>query len=366
MKKIGIICEYNQFHNGHLYNIEKIKEMYPDSMIVLVLGSYFLQRGDVSLISKWNKTKIALNYGVNLVIELPTLYGTNSSDYFAHYAIKALSLAEVDAIIFGSETADVELLRHIAKSQQSDEFQTQVKERLRDGSNYPTSLSKSLNVTLKSNDLLGVSYIKSIDEIDNKIIPIPIKRTNEYNDTSLEDEIVSASNIRERLATGKEIEKYIPPYPKSYIVDIDASKMFELVRYRILTESHLERFLGVDEGLENKLKKEILRSTSLGELIENVKSKRYTTSRLKRMLVHILLGIEKEDMSEPKETYKILGFDFIGKKYLKELKSNKLQFKLSDKSEEIEKRAALLYYDLTNDESIKFEFLNKPIIKENL
>ncbi len=143
MKKIGIICEYNPFHNGHIYHIKKIKEMYPNSMIILVLGSYFLERGDVSIISKWNKTKLALEYGVNLVIELPTLYGTNSGDYFAYYAIKALNFAEVDAIVFGSETADLELLKKVAKAQETDEFNEKVKNNLKRGSNYPTSLSKS-------------------------------------------------------------------------------------------------------------------------------------------------------------------------------------------------------------------------------
>lgn len=365
MKKIGIICEYNPFHNGHLYHIQKIKEMYPNSMIILVLGSYFLERGDVSIISKWNKTRIALDYGINLVIELPTLYGTNSGDYFAYYAVKALNLAKVDAIVFGSETADLEQLKRIAKTQEDEEFNEKVKDNLKKGSNYPTSLSKSLDITLQSNDILGVSYIKAINELNPAIEPVVIKRTNEYNDTSLDEEIVSASNVREKMRLGKNIEKYIPDYPFTYINKIDVDKMFELIRYRIITEGHLERYLGVDEGLENKLKKEIYTSTSLDELIEKIKSKRYTTSRLKRMLIHILLGIEKDAMKEPKEVYKILGFDSMGREYLKRLDTPALQYKLEGIAEEIEKRATLIYYELTHDESIKLEFLNKPIIKES-
>ncbi len=212
---------------------------------------------------------------------------------------------------------------------------------------------------------MGVSYIKAIDKLNSNIEPVLIKRTNEYNDTTLDEIIVSASNIRERICIGENIEKYIPNYPLSYINKIATDKMFELIRYRIVTEGQLERYLGVDEGLENKLKKEINNVTSLDELIEKIKSKRYTTSRLKRMLIHILLGIEKNAMKEPKENYKILGFDSIGKDYLKKLKSPIFQYKLDDIGEEIEKRATLIYYELTHDESVKLEFLNKPIIKES-
>lgn len=364
MKKIGLICEYNPFHNGHVYHIDTIKKMYPDSVLILVLGSYFLERGDVSIISKWNKTKIALDYGIDLVIELPTLYGTNSADYFAYYAVRALSLAEVDTIVFGSESSDIVQLKAIAHSQTEEEFDERVKDHLKNGTNYPTSLSKSLGITLKSNDLLGVSYIKAIKKLCASIDPVAIQRTNDFRDDVLDDAIVSASNVREKIKKGCSIDKYIPKYDRAFINRIDEEKMFSLLKYRIITEKHLERFLGVDEGLENKLKKEILSSQTLEELIEKIKSKRYTTSRLKRMLIHILLGIEKEDMNTDAEAYRILGFTEKGKNHLKSLNTDKLRYKMQGRSEEVEKNAALVYYELTGDASVEMDFLNKPIINE--
>lgn len=237
----------------------------------------------------------------------------------------------------------------------------EVKSNLKKGLNYPSSLSKSLDVKLESNDILGVAYIKAINEINPKIEVRVIKRTNSFNDLDSNDNVVSASNIREKIKNGITIDKFIPVYNSRFINRIDEDKMFELLRYRILTDAHLEKFLGVDEGLENKLKKVILDVNSCEELIENIKSKRYTTSRLKRMLIHILLGIEKTDMENEQTRYKVLGFNSFGREYLSTLENEKFVYKSDN---EIEKVAAMIYYDLTGDESIYEEFLNKPIIKE--
>ncbi len=361
MKKIGIICEYNPFHNGHVYHIEKIKEMYPDSILILVLGSYFLERGEVSLISKWNKTEIALKYGINLVLELPVLYGTNSADYFALQAVKTLNEAGVDTIVFGSESNDLELLKKCATMQTVDEFDKTVKEYLAKGSNYPSSLSSSLKVRLSSNDILGVAYIKAVDKINPSIEVVTIKRTSDYNDTESDDKIVSASNIREKLKEGQDIRRHIPNYDATMINKIDEDKLFELVRFKVITDKHLERYLGVDEGLENKLKKEIVYASSFEDLLDRLKSKRYTKNRQRRMLIHILLGIEKTDMEEVQEEYRILGFDDVGRSYLKELNNPRLVYKMYNRIFEIEQAAALVYYDLTGDESAQLEPLNRPI-----
>lgn len=361
MRSIGLICEYNPFHKGHLYQIEMVKKMYPEYAIVLVLGGYFLERGDISLISKRHKTEIALKHGVDLVIELPVLYGVNSGDFFAYYAVDALNKAGVDKIIFGSECDDVEFLKKIARMQKEEAFQDQVKKYLKEGNNYPSSLAKSLNTTLESNDILGVAYIKAIDKINSKIEPVTIKRTNTFNDVKSDGDIVSAQNIRERLKNGEDISRFIPDYDFSVINEIDYDRLLLLLRYRITTEKHLERFLGVDEGLENKLKKEILSVNSYKELVDVISSKRYTKSRIKRMLIHILLGIEKSDMEEIPNRYIILGFSKLGKNYLKELSSESLVYKINSRSKEIEKNAAMIYNILTEDDSTSWDVLNKPV-----
>ena len=158
MEIIGLIAEYNPLHNGHLYHINKIKEKYPNSLLVLVLNGYFLQRGEVSIISKYDKTLLALEYGVDIVISLPTLYGVQSADTFADTSIKLLNYLKVNRIIFGSETNDIDKLTLIAnKSLELDESED-LKETLKSGMNYPTALSKVINesFTYNSNDLLGI------------------------------------------------------------------------------------------------------------------------------------------------------------------------------------------------------------------
>ena len=164
---IGIICEYNPFHNGHLYHINKVKEMYKDCNIILVMSSSFLQRGDASLIDKWDKTSIALEYGVDIVIELPFVFSTQSADTFARGAIQILKNMNVDAIVFGSEINDIEILSKIANVQNEDSFNISVQKYMSDGVNYPTAISRTikdmLNIKIDTpNDLLAVSYIKEI------------------------------------------------------------------------------------------------------------------------------------------------------------------------------------------------------------
>lgn len=367
MEKIGIICEYNPFHNGHLYHINKIKKLYPDSIIVLVMSGYFTERGDVSLISKYNKTKITLEYGVDLVLELPTLYTLNSADFFGDEAVKILNDAGVEKLVFGSECNDIELLKKAASVQiNNSEFDKLVKSELDKGVNYPTALSKACNYTFSSNDLLGISYIKSIIKNKFEIEPITIKRTNDFNDKDLDDKIVSAENIRERINKCEDITKYIPKYNLNYINSIDYNKLFELLKYKIITDSEIESYLGVDEGLGNKLKKEINNSNNLEELINNVKSKRYTYVRIKRMLMHILLGIKKDDMKVNNEYVRILGFTSNGRKYLSTLENDNLVYKYDNRVRDIELISKDIYYTLTGDKSTYEETLNKPIEKGDI
>ncbi len=363
MQKIGIICEYNPFHNGHLYHIETIKKMYPDALIVLVLGSYFLERGDISLISKWNKTKIALDYGVDIVLELPTLYNTNSADIFASSSIKILSELKVDKLIFGSECNDIQTLKRLAELQDDEDFQNTVKEHLNNGLNYPTSISKTLGTTLESNDILAVSYIKAINKIDTSIKPVTIKRTSTFNDTTSSNTIISAQNIRMRLKQKEDINSFIPSYPKDMINEIDEKMLFTLLKYKITTDNNLSSYLGVDEGIENRITSCIEEVKTYDELVDKLSTKRYTKSRIKRMLIHILLGITKEDITFDRKVHRILGFSTLGKDYLHTLSSPNLTTKPLDRASLIENRAAKIYHMLTNDTSTYLENQNRPIIK---
>ncbi len=367
METIGIICEYNPFHNGHVYHINKIKEMYPDSIIILCVNGYFGERGDVSIISKEDKTRLALNNGINIVVELPFVFASNSADTFADASVKILNYMKVDKIIFGSESNDIDKLTLIAKKQLEDDFSLKVKEEIKKGINYPTALNKGIGINLNSpNDLLGVSYIKAIIKNNYDIEPITIKRTSDYLDIKSEDNIVSASNIREKIKNNIDVNKYINYEPN--FNKIDDHLLFKLVKYKIITDKDLSRYLTVDEGIEYKLIKEINNCISLDELIKKIKSKRYTYNRIKRMLIHILIGLTKEDRNKCNVEYvKVLGFDNIGQHYLKNIKSDILvSSKIPDTflTRKYELVSSKVYDILTNSNTYKFELSNKPIRKD--
>ena len=366
METIGIICEYNPFHNGHVYHINKIKEMYPDSIIILCVNGYFGERGDVSILSKEDKTKLALNNGVNIVVELPFVFASNSADTFAEASVKILNYLKVDKIIFGSESNDINKLTLIAKKQLEEDFSLKIKEEIKKGINYPTALNKAISSNIDSpNDLLGISYIKSIIKNKLKIEPICIKRTNDFHDINSDEEIVSASNIREKIKNNVSIKKYTNYGDK--VVNIDEDLLFALLKIKILTDHNLSSYLTVDEGIEYKLIKEINNCKTLDELISKVKSKRYTYNRIRRMLIHILIGLTKVDRNICDILYiKVLGFDNIGQHYLKKIKSDILiSSKIPDTflTRKYELISSKIYDLLCETNTYKFELSNKPIKK---
>ena len=364
MDIIGIICEYNPFHNGHKYHLNKIKELYPNSLIILVLNGYFLERGEVSILSKEDKVKIALENNIDIVLELPFVFGSESADTFADISIKILYTLNCQKIIFGSESNDINMLTNIAKQQLDTNFNNLVKENIKSGVNYPTALNKSLNINIDNpNDLLGISYIKSILKNKYNIEPITIKRTSSYHDLKSNNKIISASNIREKIKNNKNVDKYTD---YSHLFNnIDNKLLFNLIKSKILTDKDLNKYLTVDEGIENKLIKEINNVNSIDELILKVKSKRYTYNRIRRMLIHILIGLTKSDRNILKLEYiKVLGFNSKGQKYLKTLNEDILiERKIPDSylAQKYELIASNIYDLIANTNTIEFEKNNKPI-----
>ena len=376
MESIGIICEYNPFHNGHIHHINKIKEMFPNDTIILVMSGNFTQRGDVSIIDKWAKTEIALDY-IDLVIELPFVFSTQAADIFAHGAITILKNMGVGKIVFGTETLDTNKLNKIAKAQNTKEFQKKVKEYLDEGINYPASLSKATEKITKikiekPNDLLGISYIKELQ--GTKIIPVTIQRTNDYNNKELTDKISSGTSIREALKHKKDVKKYVPITTYNHLKKHlhFNEQYFDLLKYKIISEiDHLDKYVGVDEGIENRIKKYIYGSTNLEELIMKIKTKRYTYNKLNRMFTYILCGFTKEDnLSKEPEYIRVLGFNKKGQKYLKEAKKESLipiitTYTNKYKMLEIEMKTSYIYYSKEKDRVnlTLMEYKHKPIIK---
>ena len=365
MDAVGIICEYNPFHNGHLYHINEVKKMYPNSILVLVLNGYFLERGDVSLESKEEKTRLALKYGVDLVVEHPFVFASSSADIFAESAIEILNNLKVKHIVFGSESNDTDKLTRLAKEQlENDKF---IKKYLDMGINYPTALNKIISEAInKPNDLLAISYIKAIIKNGYDIEYVSIKRTNDFHDLTSNDKIISASNIRNKIVNNEDIKNFIP---EGKINKVDNELLFNIIKYKIITEPNLDKYLTVDEGIDNRLKKVIKEVNSLTELIEKTKSKRYTYNRIKRMLIHILIGLTKEDKWKLKhiEYIRILGLNSNGQGYINSIKKDlsipvvTKMTSVNSKINDYEFKCAQVYELLTNESVTEFELKNRPL-----
>lgn len=382
MKSVGIICEYNPFHNGHLYHLNEVKKLYPDYTIILVMSGNFTERGDTSIINKWDKTKIALNYGVDIVVELPYVFASESADKFAYASVNMLNELGVEAIIFGSESNNVDKLYELADIQLNNKkYNKLVKEYLDEGINYPTALSKALyDITGKKidkpNDILALSYIREIIKNKYDIKPISIKRNNDFNSLELNDGMTSASSIRYALSNNENVDCYIPDKTKDYLdKPIFNNDYFSLLKYKILSEEDLSIYQTVDEGIENRLKKYIVSSKNLDEFILKVKTKRYTYNKLNRMFNHILCNFTKEEAERLNEVeyLRILGFSYKGQDYLNKIKKE-IELPIITKfgsidSEmlDIEYRVTSVYaYPLNEKDKIKLiedEFKHPPIIR---
>lgn len=326
LKAIGIICEYNPFHNGHLYHLQYIKKNYPNHIIILILSGFFTQRGTPSILSKADKTKIALERGIDLVIELPFVFTVQGADIFAKGAISLLNELKVEKIVFGSECNDINLLKNLSKIKKTDEFNKLTKKYEKEGNNYPTAVSLAFKDICKSdisnpNDLLALSYIDAIKSLNCNIEPISIKRTNDYHSLDTNSSIISASAIRNLLENNEPIEKFVPENVLKY--PMFKPDYFNYLKFKILSEKEfLNIYSFVDEGIENRIIKNINTCKTIDELIKSVKTKRYTFNRINRMFIHILCSFTKEEASKFKniEYIRILGLNTSGKSYLNQIK----------------------------------------------
>lgn len=379
MHVIGLIAEYNPFHLGHRYQIRKIKELYPDSLIIAVISTCFTQRGDISIMNKWHKTRICLEEDIDLILELPTLYATQGADMFAYGALKILNEFHIDTLVFGSESDDTESLIKLANIQLSNkDYQSLVKNYLDEGLNYPTAMSKALkditNTTVdKPNDILALSYIKEIIKNNYPITPVSIKRTNDYHAEQLTDgsNIISASLIRKIYLQGLSVAIHVPNGTDDfYYPRLSMESAFPLISYSIVAnKEHLNTYLDIDEGVDSRILKFLYKSTSYQELVNSIKTKRYTYNKINRMLLHILLNIKNEDNT--KDIYlRVLGFNFEGRMYLSRIKK-KLNYPVITSYKpnispvlDIEYRTTYIYSLITKDRTLlKKETGNSLVIR---
>lgn len=375
MQIIGIVTEYNPFHNGHLYQIKKIKEMYPDSVIIVAMSGNYTMRGEISVLDKWNKTNIAINNGIDIVLEIPFIYSNQSSDIFSYAALKMLNEFKIEKLVFGSETNNIDLLS-LASSVQIDnkQFDSLVKDYMSKGYNYPSSIGKSIyeltGIKIKeSNDILGVSYIKEILKNKYNIKPISIKRTNNFKTNTKKSNIISAYEIREFLNKNESIKEYVPNNVTPYIKKVDYEKLFNLIKYKVISEKNsLNKYHLINEGIENRIYEGVIKCDNYDDLVKYISNKRVTINKVNRILINIFVGLTKEETSNKELSYiKILGLSKNGKKYYSKIKKD-INIKVCNKFEKevmnTELKASYLYSIITNDKSIfNSEIINHTITK---
>ena len=372
-KRIGIIAEYNPFHNGHLYQIQKAKELTGADTVITVMSGNFTQRGDTSLINKFEKAKITLQNEVDMVIELPTIYSISSAENFALGGVKILNeIGNIDYLVFGIEEENLEKLQAIADVlvNEDDEFKRNIKEELDKGNSYPKAreivLKKVLssenveNIMQKPNNILAIEYLKALKTTNSKIKPFAIKRKNTmHNDENINENYASGTYIRKLFIENNfnEIKKVVPKYTYerllelknqgTYVSSINDFSDIVIYKIRTMTKEEISQIADVNEGLENSIKLASTTCKTIDEIIDKVSTKRYTKTRISRILTYILLDITKSEMEQSKNAnqyIRVLGINKKCEGILKTINNNKLITSLK-KFEENNRENQLLNID---------------------
>lgn len=361
MKAVGLVTEYNPFHNGHLYHLNKAMELTGADISVAVMSGDFVQRGEPAVLDKYTRTSMALNSGVNLVVELPVNYAVSSAESFATGALKVLDYVKADSIAFGSESGDIERLSKLAHilCDNEDTLYKEISKYTANGISYAAARQKVVEkltdkdtaaMLTSSNNILAVEYLKAIIKNNYAIKPYTVQRQGDsYNDTDIRSEYASATALRENLKADN-ISEYIPVKAglilssnTNYIYPDDITEALFTRLLDILFASNYDKnvfienvmqYPDVSKEIAGRLYKSAMdmitrtvpqRSESkdnwafsFGSLCEHIKTKEVPLSRIKRALVRITLGLDKKHMEKyANEPYiRVLGFDKKGQEYL--------------------------------------------------
>lgn len=348
MNVAGIIVEYNPMHNGHINHINLCKKFTKADAVVAVLSGNFVQRGTPAILDKWTRTKMALDNGVDLVMELPVIYSLSSAEFFAKGAVSILnSLGVVSSLCFGTEYPDIDSIIKVSEilAKEPILYKDKLKYHLASGINFPTARSLALKDIFsgafsdyleKPNSILGVEYCKSLIRLNSSIIPFAVKREGSYTDTSLSNNFSSASSIRKYLKSGNSIEElkvHVPEnvfnellYLKNHEYNfVDYNHMMPFIKHKFYTNKNtIKKLPDIAEGMENRIFAAIEQAESFEELISLVKTKRYTYSRISRILTQFFIGFDAYDtrnLRKKEAPYaRILGLNEKGAQILKAAK----------------------------------------------
>lgn len=383
MKSVGLITEYNPFHNGHLYHLTEAKKKTKTSISIVVMSGNFLQRGEPALLSKHQRAKTAILAGADLVIELPYAFSVQQAEDFARGAIYLLNELKCDYICFGSENGRIEpfIQTYSFIQANKDKYNKQVQQAMQKGISYPSALSQafqSLNPTQemvdlsKPNNILGFNYIQAAKQLNDNIKLFTIQRkAADYHQTHFTDQtIASATAIRKTLLEGKDLEiikNFVPTSTYSILQEQYTVQSWEnywpLLQYKLLSTSteQLSKIYEMVEGLEFRFKQYCAHANSFFEFMNKIKTKRYTWNRLQRICAHVLLNVTKEEMmielNHPKYI-RLLAMNDAGRHYLNHIKKD-LSIPLLTKGSQLKEFHAHLdlratdIYSLAHDQTFR-------------
>ena len=335
MKTIGIICEYNPFHNGHAHQLYSLAQLHPDALRICIMSGSFVQRGEPAIFSKFDRARWAILGGADIVIEMPTLYSTGSAQLFGTGAIRMMKALSMDALSFGSETADLDALIDIAKRMDYESTQEQLRTYINEGMSYGSAFRKALKTDVLNtpNALLGLEYIRAGLKYHPNLKYIPILRTSNHHEETITDELPSGTALRQLITSNDNHSTQL----RSSIPSSIASDMTQVIengnyvnynRYHDMVHGlsrrtlpkELEKYGDFSEGIEHLWSK-AAQQPSWTAATEEIKSKRYTYARLQRMGAYLTLGITKDILQSTMEVdpqyARLLAFNDRGRQWLR-------------------------------------------------
>ncbi len=328
MKVASIICEYNPFHNGHKYMIEKTRELYGATHIVCVMSGNFTQRGDFAICDKYERARAALNGGADLVIELPVAYALSSAEYFARGACSIINaLGCVDFLSFGSESGNADILKEAAGAVHFAMDSEDFADYMRNGLSYPSALKKTVEqyyspdvveILTGPNNILAVEYIRALDMLGSCIEPVTVQRYGAAHDSDDDSNgyIISASKLRAMIKNGDDVSAYTDFADYKGFSFPEKMETAILAKLRTMSKSDFEKLPNSTNGMENRIYKAVRTATALPQLMLMIKSKNFTMARIRRLILCAFLGITKSDLKNMPAYIRVLGMNAKGKEIL--------------------------------------------------